>query len=147
MTAYEIILRLSLILASLVGIYVCFCFAQGLLAKLVPKLGTVHSVVTLCKDTPTELTKWDSLLGVPNWWLGSIFYILIILSTIWTNVWVVTFALLGTMGACVISLILIYGLIFSVKKFCKMCYLAHIANFAILILWIIAIWQATNKPY
>jgi uncharacterized membrane protein len=150
MKAYDIILRVTLVIVSGIGLYSCFCFAQEYLAKYLPSLKKVKPVEAVCKDGSCimlEKTHWGRLLGVPNWWLGTVFYILVILSTIWTNMWIITFAILGTLGACLFSVILIYGLVFKLKAFCKMCYIAHAANFAIFILWVIAVWQATTHPY
>lgn len=147
MTAYDITLRITFIVLSLVGLYSCFCFARESLAKVFPFLDGGKPVEASCKNGSCILvsqTRWAKIFGVPNWWFGTAFYLVTILGTLWTNPWIISVAIMGALGACLFSLFLIYGLAFKLKAFCKMCYLAHAVNFALLITWFIAIWKATT---
>jgi uncharacterized membrane protein len=149
MTAYEVILRLTLVALSLAGLYSCFCFARSFLGKYIKKLAEAKPVEVVCHDGTCMMldqTRWSRLLWVPNWWFGTLFYLLTLLSALWPNIWVITFALLGTLGAVIFSIILIYGLLFRLKAVCMLCYVAHAVNFALLIVWFVAIWQATIRP-
>ena len=146
MNASEILFRVTLAALSLVGLYTCFCFAKETLARFIKPLADSKPLEAVCKDGSCLIiahTRWAKLLGVPNWWFGTAFYLLTIIVAIYANVWFVTFAILGSLGAAVVSLILIYGLAFQLKSFCRICYLAHAVNFAILICWAIGFWRFT----
>ena len=148
MTASDFLYRLPLIAFSLVGLYSCLSFGSEFLGKYIKPLAKFKPIELVCNDgtcIKLEHTRWAHVFGVPNWWFGTVFYFLTLLAALWTNVWVVSFAIMGSIGAICLSVVLIYGLAIKLKTVCHLCYVAHAANLGIFIVWLIAIFQAT-KP-
>lgn len=142
MDTYEILIRSSLSALSLLGLYSSWCFAKPHYDCW--RQRPVSHVEAVCNDRSCvvlENTRWGKLLGFPNWWLGFAFYAATLLAVAWTHPWLVAAAFLGAILAVTFSFILMYGLAVHLKAFCKFCYLAHFANFGILITWLLAVWQ------
>lgn len=94
--------------------------------------------IAICKDGSCinlMQTRWANIFGIPNWWFGMAFYGLTLLSAVWATMWVVTFAILGAIMAVAFSIVLIYGLLYRLRAYCSWCYLSHLVNFMILMLW------------
>jgi len=147
MTAYEILLRLTFILLSLLGLYTCVSFGSEKLGRFIKPLANFKPVEVVCGDgscIKLEDTWWAHIVGVPNWWFGIAFYLLTLLCALWTNVWVISFGIVASTTAIFFSLFLIYGLVFKLKTVCRLCYIAHATNAAIFITWVVAIWQASK---
>ena len=82
-------------------------------------------------------TPWARLAWLPNWVYGIGFYFLTILTSIWLTPVTFGLSLVGTVLSSVFSIVLIYALTVKLKAFCRLCYIAHAANFGIFLTWIV----------
>ena len=133
-------LRVLLLIFSGVGLWSCSVFA---IEQWRTKRGKGGPIELVCKDGSCLVlsrTRWAHMFfGIPNWYFGFGFYIITIFTAIFLQDWLFYLDLAATAGAVLISLILIYGLLFKLKAFCKFCYIAHAANAGIALIWILTI--------
>lgn len=135
MTLTDWVIRLSLILLSSLGLWSCLFFARE---EFMVKKGKGSHHEFTCADGSCIMlarTRWARIFGFPNWYLGIAYYILVILAAVISNEILVMLALIGSALSTITSIILMYSLSMVLRVFCKMCYLAHFANIAILFVW------------
>jgi uncharacterized membrane protein len=135
MTLTDWAIRLSLIFFSGLGLWSCLYFAQE--EFNVRKKKTQHHEFTCADGSCIMLarTPWARIFGFPNWYMGIVYYVLVILAAVISNETLVALAMLGAAFSTIMSVVLMYGLAVKLRVFCKFCYLAHFANIAILFVW------------
>jgi uncharacterized membrane protein len=141
MASTDIAIRLSLILFSSLGLWSCLYFARE---EFAVKKGHANHHEFTCADGSCIMlarTRWARLFGIPNWYLGIGYYILTILTAVISSELLVAGALIGSLLSTITSIILMYALAIKLRVFCKMCYLAHFANIAILFVWTIILFS------
>jgi uncharacterized membrane protein len=129
----DITLRILLALFSLVGLGDSLIFAYNAWRR--------QETEVACKDgTCIRLSKTPYaavIFKIPNWAFGILYYFLSFLAAVTTSTTLVALSLIGAVLSCLLSVLLIYSLVVKLKAVCKLCYLAHAMNFAILIVWVV----------
>ena len=145
----DLILRILLLLLALGGLGLCSRFildqyqnsplvlSRPKLSALTHKLGPIAT--SLETKQPLSYAKYPEsrLLGFPNWYPGVPFYLITLLSALWSNTYVVGVALLLSIFATVFSIILFLVNRFSLKAKCPSCTFIHLINLAIFAYWLL----------
>ena len=129
-----IFLRLLLLVTALAGGYSCASIAlegRALFGVQIEKLPFICTSNTCSK---LAASRFSHILGVPNWWFGSVYYLFIALVVISHSPQLYITAIAATVAACIMSLVLIWALQVKLQIVCRVCYLAHAVNFCILFL-------------
>jgi uncharacterized membrane protein len=135
----DLFIIISLGFLSLVGLLGCTVFAANQFGFTLPK--PLQLTVPTHNDASIATTRWGKLLGIPNWWLGTFFYVLTFTVAMFSFVpaippSLILLAISGSIIAVITSLVLLYGERAVLKVNCSACRIIHLANFAILGVWI-----------
>jgi uncharacterized membrane protein len=122
----------SLAAFGIIGIVCCALFYEQ--SRDVHKRHQDKHVV--CDDNSCSLlleSRYYHLFVVPNWWYGTAFYGIVLIASFSRNPVIDLLAFAGSVASCVVSIYLIWALVFKLKTVCRVCYTAHAANLLILI--------------
>lgn len=123
--------RSLLALFSLIGLGDSLIFAYNALQH--------RETEVACKDgTCIRLSKTPYaavIFRIPNWAFGILYYLLSFFAALTTNTTLVGLSMVGAVLSSLLSVVLIYSLVVKLKAMCRLCYLAHAVNFALLITW------------
>ena len=126
--AVDITFRTFLAVFALVGLGDSLIFAFNALNHKETEIACKDGTCIRLSKTPHAAVFFH----IPNWIFGIAYYLLTILAALTTNPLLVGMSLLGVLISCGLSVYLIHSLIFKLKAMCKLCYLAHAMNFALL---------------
>jgi uncharacterized membrane protein len=126
-TTYRIILALL----ALTGLGDSFIFAFNALRK--------RETEIVCRDgTCVRLSPYAAVFfHIPNWIFGIIYYVLTLIAVITTDQNLILLSLVGVIVTSIFSTYLIHSLVVKLKVMCKLCYVAHAVNYALLLIWLL----------
>ena len=133
--------RIFIGLLSCAGLLISGYFA-AVYHKLIPDVD--RFIPRICRLDPGACatileTREARLFGVPNFDLGILFYIGLVISALLPDVWkeLRTMLLFGSIVAVAMGIYLSYSLMVRLKVHCVLCYTSHVINILIFFLLLV----------
>jgi uncharacterized membrane protein len=128
-----------IILSAIAGFLISFYFSGVYYGFLKSNTWWIPAVCRMNKNTCEKIieTPEASVFGLPNFVLGMIFYVIIIVTIVGdVQGFLFDIALAIALFTVLLAVYLIYALWFVVRMHCPLCYIAHGLNTVIAILFV-----------
>jgi uncharacterized membrane protein len=139
------IVRVFVFTASAIGLYISLYFTLIYYRIIEADLRLVPAWCRLDNNTCEAIvhTQQAHALGLPNSLYG-IFYYLFVMSFVVFGAWYTSFSLgkamvFFTAAPCLMSLYLIFALLYQLKTHCVLCYICHAINIILFLLFLLVI--------
>jgi uncharacterized membrane protein len=136
---YNMLMNIVLLVLGLLGLFCCWAFHMEQKGASASMGGPIGYLLKCSSNACSALsrTPYHRLLRYPNYWYGTVFYLLIIGVSLTANSSAVIFGIVASLGASAMSIILIWALSKKLHIVCKICYTSHVVNMGILTVLVI----------